>query len=548
MCTKKRVLIVFLFSILLSAPEVTATAGADVAVQQSSSFFKTAKQPKSSRAKKTLEQVIPTKHVAHKQPHRFEFPTLVEWTARCLSRDEMLSGSDWNLKPTFTAKEFMNTINLFLKKFKEKGVLTQLGINDPSRQNDSNDYKYPYVTSLDADNETVTCFTGDLHGSIHSLLRNLWRLVALGYLDKNFKLIKKNCYLIFLGDYTDRGRYGSEVMYTLLRLKIANWGRIYLVRGNHEVRSMNKQPRTQGGGFWTELTIKYAKQASKIFDKMCQVYQRLPLAIFITVNEQTLKAVHAGLGPYDYYYDTQNKKLRKNQPKRYHHIPLTDTDLTSPAFQWCDITQTLQQGSINGFTPDSGRVWSIDTSTLLKQLARANIKALFRGHQHGSFGFKMLFDQPTFQELTNRAAGRDTHSSLYHWTTVIKKTAPKDADENKKQGFKISKYIPLFTFSSAPEGVWGNHDCFGLLFTAGLYEDWRLKVYEFEAPMARTSEHKQDQLINAPFYTVIKKASPQQPTTGSAGIVDPIKASFFAQPKPPISEQKLKSFLSQVLP
>lgn len=488
----------------------------------------------------------PIQRVKVKTMPRFEFPTLVEWTARCLSQNEMLSGSTWHLKPILPAKEFTTILSTFLKKFKEKGILDQLEIPDNQAQPDLEDFPYPYVTTIDADNDTVICFTGDLHGSVHSLLRNLWRLVALGYLGKNFKLLKKNCYLIFLGDYTDRGRYGSEVFYTLLRLKVANWGRVYLARGNHEVKYMNEQSAASGGGFWDELRAKYHKKAPAIFDNVCRVYQRMPLAVFVTANGQTIKAVHGGLGPHEYYYDSNNKTTNPKTRKKYHHIPLKGNELTSPAFQWCDVTQTLQKGSINGFTPDNGRVWRIDTPTLLKQLARANVKALFRGHQHGSFGFKMLFDQATYNELKNSANGRDAHSSLYHWTRVIEKTAPNDIQENQKLGFKISKYIPLFTFSSAPEGVWGNHDCFGLLFTNGLYENWRLKIYEFEAPMATSSEQEKAKLMDKPFYTTIKKASPKQIKKGSTGVADPIQATFFSQKNPPQSEKALRGLLNQI--
>ena len=40
--------------------------------------------------------------------------------------------------------------------------------------------------------------------------------------------------MVFLGDYTDRGSYGVEVMYVLMRLKVENPDQVWMARGNHE--------------------------------------------------------------------------------------------------------------------------------------------------------------------------------------------------------------------------------------------------------------------------------------------------------------------------
>ena len=92
----------------------------------------------------------------------------------------------------------------------------------------------PYARRLTLERDSQVCFFGDLHGSAHSLLRDLKKLKELGYLDNQFKITKKNFHIIFLGDYIDRGIYGVEVVYTLCRLKLANPSQVILVRGNHE--------------------------------------------------------------------------------------------------------------------------------------------------------------------------------------------------------------------------------------------------------------------------------------------------------------------------
>lgn len=92
----------------------------------------------------------------------------------------------------------------------------------------------PYAQRLVLPPGADVIIFGDLHGSVHSLMRDLEKLRELGFIDNSFKLVRPQTYLLFLGDYIDRGIYGTEVVYTLSRLKIANPHQVVLVRGNHE--------------------------------------------------------------------------------------------------------------------------------------------------------------------------------------------------------------------------------------------------------------------------------------------------------------------------
>ncbi len=80
----------------------------------------------------------------------------------------------------------------------------------------------PFVQKLLVDPDDQLGFIGDLHGSIHSLLRSLLRLKNLGYVSNEWKIVNPGFYLIFLGDLVDRGEYGVEVWLTVMKLYIEN--------------------------------------------------------------------------------------------------------------------------------------------------------------------------------------------------------------------------------------------------------------------------------------------------------------------------------------
>jgi serine/threonine-protein phosphatase 5 len=93
----------------------------------------------------------------------------------------------------------------------------------------------------------------------------------------------KNPYL-FNGDFVDRGSFSVEVILTFLLFKMACPECIYLTRGNHETKNMNKIY-----GFEGEVKAKYDE---KIFLLFLEVFSFLPLAATI---ENTVFITHGGI-------------------------------------------------------------------------------------------------------------------------------------------------------------------------------------------------------------------------------------------------------------
>ncbi|ERN14145.1 serine/threonine-protein phosphatase 5 [Amborella trichopoda] len=127
------------------------------------------------------------------------------------------------------------------------------------------------ITVQNGDHFTVC---GDVHGQFYDLL-NIFELNGLPS--------EENPYL-FNGDFVDRGSFSVEVILALFAFKCMSPSAIYLSRGNHESKSMNKIY-----GFEGEVKSKLSDTFVELF---AEVFCCLPLAHVI--NEKIF-VVHGGL-------------------------------------------------------------------------------------------------------------------------------------------------------------------------------------------------------------------------------------------------------------
>ncbi|OTF72585.1 Calcineurin-like protein phosphoesterase [Euroglyphus maynei] len=114
------------------------------------------------------------------------------------------------------------------------------------------------------------CFViGDIHGNLDDLLtmeQVLWKRIPC--VGANF---------LFLGDYVDRGQWSIECCLYLMAFKILCPNKVTLLRGNHEVRSLQT--------FYTyknECLKKYGQiYGEKIWESTNKIFDKLPISATI---------------------------------------------------------------------------------------------------------------------------------------------------------------------------------------------------------------------------------------------------------------------------
>ncbi|XP_065851928.1 serine/threonine-protein phosphatase 5 isoform X1 [Euphorbia lathyris] len=132
----------------------------------------------------------------------------------------------------------------------------------------------PSLVDISVPNGKHFTVCGDVHGQFYDLM-NIFELNGLPS--------EENPYL-FNGDFVDRGSFSVEVILTLFAFKCMCPSAIYLSRGNHESKSMNKIY-----GFEGEVRSKLNETFVELF---AEVFCCLPLAHVI--NEKVF-VVHGGL-------------------------------------------------------------------------------------------------------------------------------------------------------------------------------------------------------------------------------------------------------------
>ncbi len=362
----------------------------------------------------------------------------------------------------------------------------------------------PFVERLSLPAGSRIRVQGDLHGDIHSLLALLGQLNESGGLD-GFTVRDPDLHLVFLGDYTDRGMFGTEVIYTLLRLKLASPDRVHMVRGNHEDLSLIARY-----GFLAEGRGKYGRA----FDaaKILRAYDFLPCALYLGTGADFLQLCHGGMEPGFAPANLLNapgpRRFQRLGPLRQatylrNHPNFLAGDRTALAaarsqfedfmpeaptlphvigFLWNDFTVFRDEPAF-AHNPERAEVYGQPAVAYLLQEAGgdgAKVHGVIRAHQHSGS------ENPMMRRLVAGAG------AFRHWQEAAT-AAAQQAKKSELSGrieTASERQLPegsVWTLNVTPDSVYGQGCGFDFatattLKLAPTFADWRLRVEPVAVP------------------------------------------------------------------
>jgi len=361
----------------------------------------------------------------------------------------------------------------------------------------------PFARKLELPPGSRVLLQGDLHGDILSLLAVVGRLQERGWMD-GFRITAPDFHVAFLGDYTDRGLYGVEVLYTLMRLHRANPGRVHLVRGNHEDASLVSRY-----GFLAEGRAKYGADFDIV--KILRAYDFLPVVTYLGHGADWVQLNHGGMEP---GYDPtrllaapgtnrfqllgelrQTTWLAKKpawtaaEPEAaaeaQRHLrdfrPEAPTVPTVLGFMWNDYTVF---GSEPAFANNPDRAFVYGRAAVIDLLGRAGggtnrLHAVFRAHQHSGV------PNPLMRRLV-------ASSGLYrHWQEdPVPATEVLPAGKLETEQVRGVPEGSVWTLNVSPDSVYGQGNGFTfatvhVLEIGARFENWKVRVDTVEVRVGR---------------------------------------------------------------
>ncbi|KAJ6217501.1 hypothetical protein RDWZM_008658 [Blomia tropicalis] len=204
--------------------------------------------------------------------------------------DNNRSAPQYSLECVFNPK---SPANLVLQLIRQFNSVKRAGYRPLGLMQDQKEMLWSLLTVLHTEIDALLdaeekcqriyspCYVmGDIHGNLEDLLsleKALWKVLPC--VGSNY---------LFLGDYVDRGHWGFECALYLIAFKILCPNKVTLLRGNHEVRTLQTHYTYQ-----RECRSKYGEEFGlKLWELTNRIFDKLPVCALI---DDTIFAAHGGI-------------------------------------------------------------------------------------------------------------------------------------------------------------------------------------------------------------------------------------------------------------
>jgi len=227
-------------------------------------------------------------------------------------------------------------------------------------------FKFP-VVFLPARGEVI--FIGDTHGDSLSTKAILKQ-------ESFFKKLSsgKNIYLVFLGDYADRGKADIKNLEFILNLKKEHPDNVFFLRGNHEELSVG-----QYYGFLGSCIKLFGYEKGQlVFQRFNELFEKLP-GVAVTANG--VVALHGGVPI------SEIKSLKD-----------LDDEEDLSEIRWNDPTSEIDHFVFNY---KRGGHYLFGEEIFKIFMAGIGAKVLVRSHEYVAKGFKFMFNNKLLSIFSN---------------------------------------------------------------------------------------------------------------------------------------------------
>ncbi|CAI2297562.1 unnamed protein product [Caenorhabditis sp. 36 PRJEB53466] len=219
---------------------------------------------------------------------------------------------------------------------------------------------------------------------------------------------------LFLGDYVDRGRHSMEVIMLLFALKLALPKKMYLLRGNHELKAINKNY-----GFKQEVKNVYrdlgGEHGECLYNHFNEVFTWMPLAAHVAGR---ILCMHGGeyghVTSFFAFFSGISPCLTSLNAIREIPLPLETAKSNNLA---CDLLWADPEAKATAFAPNKIRAISnIFGPKQVDELCRKlDLDYIIRAHQVVEYGYAFFVDR---RLITVFSASR-YQEELHNYAAVV---------------------------------------------------------------------------------------------------------------------------------
>jgi protein phosphatase len=250
----------------------------------------------------------------------------------------------------YKLSNYASRVELITKSYQDFKTLIESLLNELLFELNLRDRKKHVKLNCNCD----VLFIGDVHGDYYTLLAILEKANA-------FKILRNRGYIVFLGDYIDRGDEQIKTLALLALLKTEWRDRVILLRGNHEppphlIPSPHDFPLKLIESFGSS-------NAKELYSILQKVFEALPLILYMP---KKLIALHGG--------PPVTRLLKHDNPEDIVNVSEEDYE----EVLWSDPSEDVENYEFN-YIRGAGLLWGFKVTEEL--LRKTSTKIIIRGHE-----------------------------------------------------------------------------------------------------------------------------------------------------------------------